>query len=134
MMVIIFIKFTVIFGIAILLRILEYSNDVKTVRSDNNPAQRINLYYNMFYWHLPMSMASLGLLCDMIFDKPEVHYMIFIILSFIFLILLGCICRGIFSNGNPEIMNFYDKDWRWGFIVPNVIGLFCLAMSVIISQ
>lgn len=123
-------KFFLLFTLTFLLRFVELSRDVVNSMKGEIWVPNVKILYNAAYLHLPMAMASIGLLCEEIQPENNSSSNIFLPLIVFILTIIGCLSRGMFSKSCPEIMSFSDKDWLFGIIIPNSIGILSLFLSI----
>lgn len=125
------IKFSLIALLTVSLRFIELCRAVINNTELNKILPNIRVSYDLLYLHLPMSMASMGLVCDRLIGVQREGGSFYAILLIIILCTVaGCISRGIISRGEPEVSKHYDRDWMCGIIVPNSCGIASLVLSI----
>lgn len=123
-------KFGLILFLAICLRFIEHCREIISSNNSNCRWLNIRALYNILYLHLPMAMAAVGLVCDKLYWSGNNTGIPLLILIVIIMALIGSICRGILSQGEPEVFSIFDRDWTLGIIIPNILGLSALLLAL----
>lgn len=114
-----------------MLRFIEIGREIIGNPQVKN-AQKIisvkNLYEGL-YWHLGLSMVSIGLFFDYVQNIASVRSHGLFLIGIIIVTIFGCFSRGILSKGSPEVISVHDRDWLFGITIPNVISLTVLIFT-----
>jgi FtsH-binding integral membrane protein len=121
-----------ILGLTLMLKFIELSRDILSNSQSYQSGRIISVrnFYDGVYWHLGMSMAAIGLICDKTQVSSMRSHFLFLIGIFIATIF-GCFSRGMLSRGSPEVMSMHDHDWLYGIYIPNILSLAVLIFTFI---